>query len=145
MPAAESYGNSLSIDEAVVSDIHRSKISQHRAKAGYNYPTIRLPHTFSKLIGLSTQIYLTVREGALAFLVVISPDKKTAKSSEFPALTCRRSADSNNRQPTRDRLSEAEVHNRSGIFLLIKLIGVHQNKMRVVPKRYSEVTYNFPK
>jgi hypothetical protein len=27
-------------------EIHRSKISLHRAKIGYDYPTIRLPHTF---------------------------------------------------------------------------------------------------
>ncbi|MGA7075328.1 MAG: hypothetical protein WBZ42_02090 [Halobacteriota archaeon] len=30
-------------------EIHHSKISLHRAKAGYDYPTIRLPHTLSKL------------------------------------------------------------------------------------------------
>ena len=30
-------------------EIHRSKISLHRAKAGYDYPTIRLPHTFLNL------------------------------------------------------------------------------------------------
>jgi hypothetical protein len=36
MPAAELYSNSLSIDKAVVSEIHRSKISQHRAKNGYD-------------------------------------------------------------------------------------------------------------
>jgi hypothetical protein len=53
-------------------EVHRSKISLHRAKADYDYPTIRLPHTFSKLAGLRTRIYQTVHKGALAFLVVIS-------------------------------------------------------------------------
>lgn len=53
-------------------EINRSKISLHHAKANYNYPTIRLPHTFSVLAGLPTKIYQTVHKGALAFLVVIS-------------------------------------------------------------------------
>jgi len=53
-------------------EIHRSKISLHCAKTGYSYPTIRLPHTLSTLAGLSTRIYQTVHEGALAFLVVIA-------------------------------------------------------------------------
>jgi hypothetical protein len=82
-------------------EIHRSKISIHRAKAGYNYPTIRLPYSFSVLAGLSTRIYQTMHEGALAFLVVVSKGegiengvelseniKINAKSS---ALTWRRS------------------------------------------------------
>jgi hypothetical protein len=75
-------------------EIHRSKISLHRAKAGYNYPTLWLPHTLSKLAGLPTRIYQTVHDGALAFLVVVSstsrpsPDKRdnapsSAKSSVF--------------------------------------------------------------
>jgi hypothetical protein len=68
-------------------EIHRSKISLHRAKEGYSYPTIRLPHTFSLLAGLSTRVYQTVHDGTLAFLVVISPNENTAKGSESPALT----------------------------------------------------------
>ncbi len=32
-------------------EIHRSKISLDSAKQGYNYPTMRWPHTFSKLAG----------------------------------------------------------------------------------------------
>lgn len=103
------YAN-VALPKQELLEVHRSKISLHHAKAGYSYPTIRLPHTFLKLAGLPTRIYQTVHDGALAFLVVISPTEKTAKSSEFPALTCRRSADSNNRQPTRDRLSEAKIH-----------------------------------
>jgi len=58
-------------------EVNRSKISLHRAKAGYSYPTIRLPYAFSKLAGLPTRIYQTVHEGSLAFLVVISPRENT--------------------------------------------------------------------
>ncbi|MGB9371388.1 MAG: hypothetical protein WCB79_05605, partial [Halobacteriota archaeon] len=68
-------------------EIYRSKISVHRAKAGYSYPTIRLPHTFSKPIGLPSRIYQTVHEGALAFLVIISPTENRPESPESPALT----------------------------------------------------------
>ena len=53
-------------------EIHRSKISLHHAKSDYDYPTIHLPHSFSKLTGLPTRIYQTVHDGALAFLVVVS-------------------------------------------------------------------------
>jgi hypothetical protein len=68
--------------------IHRSKISLHCAKAGYSYPTIRLPHTFSALAGLPTRIYQTVHEGALAFLVVVSPHcTLAANRSEESART----------------------------------------------------------
>ena len=52
-------------------EIHRSKISLHHAKAGYDYPVVRLPHKFSRLAGLPTRIYQTVHEGAPAFLVVV--------------------------------------------------------------------------
>jgi|GEM_PF-5387954 len=48
------------------------KILAHHAKAGYDYPTIRLPFTFSGLIGLPTRICQTVHDGALAFIVVVS-------------------------------------------------------------------------
>jgi hypothetical protein len=70
-----------------------SKISAHHAKAGYDYPTIRLPFTFSGLIGMSTRIYQTVQEGALAFLVVISSSNKSAeespRKSENPTICLR--------------------------------------------------------
>jgi hypothetical protein len=59
-------------------EIHRSKISLHRAKADYDYPTIRLPHYLSPLAGLRTRIYQTVHDGALAFLVVVSSADKAA-------------------------------------------------------------------
>ena len=72
-------------------ETHRSKISLHRAKAGYDYPTIRLPHTFSRLVGLSSLIYQTIHEGALAFLVVISPTENAAESPKASVFTRRRS------------------------------------------------------
>jgi hypothetical protein len=78
-------------------EIHRSKISLRRAKAGYYCPTIRLPHTFSKLVGLPTRIYQTVHDGALAFLVVVSKgifkensaeiSENVKIDAEMPALT----------------------------------------------------------
>jgi hypothetical protein len=52
MIAAENYQALLSdvvLLKYELLEIHRSKISLHHAKAGYNYPTIRLPHTLSKL------------------------------------------------------------------------------------------------
>jgi hypothetical protein len=73
MLAAEQSGNSLNMRDAMITEIHRSKISLHRAKKGYDYPTLRLPHQFSVLAGLPTCIYQTVHQGALAFLVVIAP------------------------------------------------------------------------
>ena len=45
-------------------EIHRSKISLHHSKAGYNYPTIRLPLTFFVLAGLPTKIYQIIYDGA---------------------------------------------------------------------------------
>ncbi|MGB9407718.1 MAG: hypothetical protein WCA89_09280, partial [Terracidiphilus sp.] len=72
-------------------EIHRSKISLHRAKADYNYPAIRLPYKFSMLAGLPTRIFQMMHGGALAFLVVISPNETTSESSESSALTWRRS------------------------------------------------------
>jgi len=89
MIAAEHYSELFSngAPKHELLEIHRSKISLHYAKAGYSYPTIRLPHTFSRLVGLYTRIYQTVYEGALAFLVIISPNEKALKSSESPALS----------------------------------------------------------
>ena len=43
-------------------EIRRSRVSLRRAKAGYSYPMIRLPYTFSMLAGLPTCIYQTVRQ-----------------------------------------------------------------------------------
>lgn len=71
------------IPKQVISEIHRSKISLHHAKSGYDYPTIRLPHTLSWLAGRATKIYRTVNEGAVAFLVVVSP------RHEIPEMTAK--------------------------------------------------------
>jgi hypothetical protein len=62
-------------------EVHHSKISLHHAKAGYDYPAIRLPFTYSKLAGLRTRIYQTLHEGALAFLVVVSSSHKNEEIS----------------------------------------------------------------
>jgi hypothetical protein len=59
------------------------KILAHHAKAGYDYPTIRLPFTFSGLIGRSTRMFQTDCNGALAFLVVLSTES-SPKSEETP-------------------------------------------------------------
>jgi len=56
----------------LLQELYQATISIHHAKAGYDYPVLRLPHTFSKLAGLRTKIYQIVHEGALAFLVVVS-------------------------------------------------------------------------
>ena len=72
-------------------ETHRSKISFHHAKAGYSYPTIHLPHTFSVLAGLPTRIYQTVHDGALAFLVVVSPRENALENLKSSAFTRRRS------------------------------------------------------
>jgi hypothetical protein len=76
-------------------EIYRSNILAHHAKAGYDYPTIRLPFTVSGRIGLPTRIYQTVHDGALAFLVVVSSTSKSSpdqhenacSSAESSALT----------------------------------------------------------
>jgi hypothetical protein len=75
-------------------EVHHCRISLHHARPGYSYPTIRLPHTFSKLAGLSTRIYQTVHEGALAFLVVVSPAYKAAEKSAIKSENASKSAKS---------------------------------------------------
>lgn len=68
--------------ESALLEIHHSKVSLHHANVDYDYPTIRLPYTFSKLAGLSTYIYETVHDGALAFLVIISKGTSTESSAD---------------------------------------------------------------
>jgi hypothetical protein len=51
-------------------------------KSSIRHPTIRLPFTFSGLLGLSTHIYQTVHDGALAFLVVVSSSVKSEEESQ---------------------------------------------------------------
>ncbi len=98
MLAAEHYPDLITnsaLPRHELLEIHRSKISIHRAKAGYSYPTVRLPYAFSKLAGLSTRIYQTVHDGALAFLMVVSPietaSENAAERRKMPVLTWRRS------------------------------------------------------
>jgi hypothetical protein len=81
----------VALPKSELLEIHRSKISMHHAKARYSYPTVRLPHMFSVLAGLPTKIYQTIHEGALAFLVVISPTAKAAESPKASVFTRRRS------------------------------------------------------
>jgi hypothetical protein len=89
-------------------EIHHSKISLHHAKAGYSYPTIRLPHTFAILAGLSTRIYQTVHQGAFAFLVVVSSAntvEKSAKKSKNAAKNAESSVFTRRRSPVQIRPS----------------------------------------
>jgi hypothetical protein len=95
MLAAKHYPDALTDGASLLThellEINRSKISLHHAKAGYEYPTIRLPHTFSKLAGLSTRIYQTIYDGSLAFLMVISPTDNASKTPKSSVFTRRRS------------------------------------------------------
>jgi len=72
-------------------EIHRSKISLHHAKTGYDYPIMRLPRTVSKLAGMSTRIYQIIYNGSLAFLTVISPTEDASKTPKTSVFTRRRS------------------------------------------------------
>jgi hypothetical protein len=95
MLAAEHYLNffadSALLPKNELLEIHRSKISLHRSKANYGYPTILLPHKLSTLAGLPTRIFQTVHDGALAFLVVVgsrsTAAEKSAKKSEDTRTT----------------------------------------------------------
>jgi hypothetical protein len=90
-------------------EVHRSKIGLTRARPGYDYPTIRLPFAFSGLIGLSTRIYQTVHDGALAFLVVVSPRTENANSTDAPRLYTAGIRSSNLLEPTSIFDSEAGI------------------------------------
>ncbi|HEY5140381.1 MAG TPA: hypothetical protein VIJ25_13860 [Methylococcales bacterium] len=84
-PSSDFFGNYPLNDfpKHELLEVNRSKVSIHNAKAGYSYPTIRLPYSFSMLAGLPTQIYQTVHKGALAFLVVISKGAATENSADL--------------------------------------------------------------
>jgi hypothetical protein len=83
MLAAEHYPyRGVAMPNHELLEVHRSKISIHHAKVGYDYPAIRPPFTFSGLIGLPTRIYQTVHNGALAFLVVVSSSNKSKEESQ---------------------------------------------------------------
>jgi hypothetical protein len=47
------------------------KIGLHSSKLSHAYPIIRLPREFRGLVGSSVDIYQTVHEGAVAFLVKV--------------------------------------------------------------------------
>ena len=84
MLAAEPYSDISTcgvLPRTELLEVHRSKISLHHAKSGYDYPSIRLPHTLTRLAGISTRIYQTVHDGALAFLVVVSSFSKSEEES----------------------------------------------------------------
>jgi hypothetical protein len=110
-------------------EIHRSRISLHRAKADYSYPSIRLPHTFSALAGLSTKIFQTVHEGALAFLVVVSsactPTESSLENYENAIVRAKASAFTRRRSPVRIRPSPSVscgvLVDQSIVWLLISL------------------------
>ena len=87
-------------------EVRRSKISLHNAKAGHDYPAIRLPSTFSGLVGVPTRIFQTVHDGALAFLVVISSASKSAADKHENALpSAKASVFTRRRSPVRIRPS----------------------------------------
>jgi hypothetical protein len=78
MLAAGSYQSlfpNIALPKHQLLEVHHGQISLHQAKAGYGYPTIRLPHTFNSLVGLSTKIFQTVCEG----------DEETAQFVSFSA------------------------------------------------------------
>ena len=69
--SAGHYTNSA-VAGAEFLEIYRGKISAHHAKAGYTYPTLRLPFACSELMGRSTRIYKTMYDEV--FLVVVTPE-----------------------------------------------------------------------
>lgn len=96
----------LACTRFIVSEIHRSKISLHRAKKGYDYPTVRLPHQLSVLAGLPIYIYQTTHKGAFAFLVVITQ----TNASNDAAAECENDA---------ERSKTSFLTRRSWMMLLI--------------------------
>ena len=83
----------------MLQEIHHGTIRAHHAKKGYDYPTIQLPFSFSQLIGLSTRIFQTIQNGAMAFLVVVSPAEKALKSRADRRLHTAEVAGSNPAEP----------------------------------------------
>ena len=68
-------------------EIYRGKISAHHAKAGYIYPTLRLPFACSELVGRSTRIYKTMYDEV--FLVVVTPEPVPRASALQSPPHCR--------------------------------------------------------
>jgi hypothetical protein len=48
MLAADHYDLDVAVPNHELLEIHHGKISQHHAKAGYNYPTIHLPFVLKR-------------------------------------------------------------------------------------------------
>jgi hypothetical protein len=127
MLAAEQYPSlfaDLALPKREPLQIHRGKISLHHAKAGYSYPTIRLPRYLAEsLAGLSTRTYQTVHDGALAFLVVVlnKPAENTAE-----AVTKRESTGKSPRLDMAEVAGEAygeKKHNKGKKGLIAKRRG----------------------
>src|SRR5665647_3752228 len=76
-PSSDFFGNYPLNDfpKHELLEVNRSKVSIHNAKAGYSYPTIRLPYSFSMLAGLPTQIYQTVHK--LSLIHISEPTRRT--------------------------------------------------------------------
>jgi len=72
-----------SCDVPALREVHSSKIGAHHAMAGYEYPIVRLPVAFSRLIGLPIRIYATVCDGAFAFLVVVARDGAASNNAKI--------------------------------------------------------------
>ena len=85
-------------------EIYRGKISAHRAKAGYTYPTLRLPFACSELIGQSTRIYKTMYDEV--FLVVVTPVPAAPKT---PTASINDAKSSKNRVNTLRKLQSNQV------------------------------------
>jgi hypothetical protein len=82
MLAAEHYPyRGVAMPNHELLEVHRSKISIHHAKVGYDYPAIRPPFTFSGLIGLPTRIYQTVHNGGLPSLLLFLPLTKRRRKA----------------------------------------------------------------
>ncbi len=79
------FSADVALPKSELLEIHRSKIGLYRSKAGYNYPTIRLPHKLHKLAGLPVRTYQAVHEGALAFLSSSRPHKMSQKVPNPPS------------------------------------------------------------
>jgi hypothetical protein len=83
----------------VLQEIHHGTIRGHHAKSGYDYPTIQLPFSFSGLIGLSTHVYQTIHNGAMAFLVVILGSEKPLYAHKDRRIDMAEVAGSNPAEP----------------------------------------------
>ena len=83
-------------ENPVLQEIYRGTIRAHRAKAGYNYPTIHLPVAFSGLIGLRC----TMERWPFLWLYRLQAQhQKTPPLALDPRLYTAKVADSNSAEP----------------------------------------------